>query len=149
MDELPAGRAEALGPDCELALAVAGHCMSRAAAADPGELFDVEMDELVGGGFLMSRGTGAGGGARAWRWGGSGGSRRERLPSPIRLSAADTVESAIPSTSAISAPVIRNCRRLSIALTRSGAVRCGIRFGADDRSNRPALPSARQRASQR
>jgi hypothetical protein len=78
---------------------------------------------------------------------GSGGSSRLRLPSPTRRSTADTVESAIDSTSAISAAVIRSRRSLTIASTRRREVRCGIRSGADERSTRPASPSARQRAS--
>jgi hypothetical protein len=46
--------------------------------------------------------------------GGSGGSSRESLPSPIRFSHRDTVESAIDRHSAISAAVIR--RRLKAAI---------------------------------
>jgi hypothetical protein len=42
--------------------------------------------------------------------GGSGGSRRERLPRPSRRKTAETVEIGISSTSAISAPVIRKRR---------------------------------------
>jgi hypothetical protein len=37
----------------------------------------------------------------------------------------------------------RNRRNWQISSTRSGLVLCGIRFGADDRSRRPASPSPR------
>jgi len=69
------------------------------------------------------------------------------LPSPARRSTADTVESAIDNTSAISAAVIRNLRSATIASTRNAGVRCGTRFGADERSTSPASPSARHLAS--
>jgi hypothetical protein len=81
--------------------------------------------------------------------GGSGGSSRDRRPSPIRLSQADTVDSAIESDSAISAAVIRSRRNAAIASTRSAGVLRGIRFGAEQRSLRPASPSSRKRRSQR
>jgi hypothetical protein len=57
--------------------------------------------------------------------GGSGGPSRESLPSPIRVRIPDTVESAIPSVSAISWPVKRSRLRQAIASSRSS----GVRFG--------------------
>ena len=52
-----------------------------------------------------------------------------------------------PTSSAISAAVIRNLRSATIASTRSAGVRCGTRFGADERSTSPASPSERHLAS--
>jgi hypothetical protein len=71
------------------------------------------------------------------------------LPSPTRFSQADTVESASPSTSAICAAVMRSLRRLAIASTVGAGSWPGERRGRDERSSRPASPSARQRRSQR
>jgi hypothetical protein len=65
----------------------------------------------------------------------------------MRLSTAETVDSAIPRHSAISAPVIRSRRRHSMTSTRSAGVRCGIDRGADERSRSPASPSARYRTT--
>ena len=45
------------------------------------------------------------------------------MPSPIRVRIPETVESAIPKHSAISAPVIRSRRNAAIASTRSSGVR--------------------------
>ena len=67
------------------------------------------------------------------------------MPSPIRASTAETVESGIPNTIAISAPVIRKRRSAAIACTRSSAVRCGTDRGTEERSSSPACPSARYR----
>jgi hypothetical protein len=53
----------------------------------------------------------------------------------------------MPSNSAISAAVIRNRRSATIACSRSAGVRPGTRRGAEDRSTRPASPSARHLAS--
>jgi hypothetical protein len=75
--------------------------------------------------------------------GGSKGSSREHLPRPIRFKIAETVESGMRSTSAISAAVIRSRRSTSIARTRSADVRRGIRLGAEERSRRPFRPSSR------
>ena len=69
------------------------------------------------------------------------------LPIPIRVRMPETVESAISSASAISAPVNRTRRNAAIASTRRSSVRLATTAGADDRSNRPASPSARWRAS--
>ena len=69
------------------------------------------------------------------------------MPSPTRRSTADTVESAIDNSSAISAADIRSLRNATIASTRSEGVRWGTRFGADERSSSPASPSARHLAS--
>jgi hypothetical protein len=74
---------------------------------------------------------------------------RERLPSPTRFRTAETVESAIFKAIAICAAVILSRRSRMISRTRSGGVLCGIRFGAEERSRRPSVPSARQRAIQR
>jgi hypothetical protein len=81
--------------------------------------------------------------------GGSGGSSRERLPSPIRLSQSETVESAKPRTSAIWAAVIRSLRSFSITATVLAASWVGERCGREERSRGPGSPSASQRASQR
>jgi hypothetical protein len=56
----------------------------------------------------------------------------------MRVRTAETVDSAIPRHSAISAPVIRSLRNSSMTATRSAGVRCGIERGADERSNSPA-----------
>ena len=55
----------------------------------------------------------------------------------------ETVESAIPSVSAISAAVKRSPRSKTITATRSGGVRLATRRGAEERSQSPASPSAR------
>jgi hypothetical protein len=65
------------------------------------------------------------------------------LPNPVRVRMPDTVESAIPSVSAISAAVKRKRRSFTIASTRSCGVRLATRRGADERSHRPATPSRR------
>jgi hypothetical protein len=52
----------------------------------------------------------------------------------------------MPSTSAISAAVIRRRRSASITFTRSAGNCVGLLLGAELRSARPATPSARQRA---
>ena len=65
----------------------------------------------------------------------------------------ETAESAAPedgadgrerlaSTEAISAAVMRSCRRATIAATRSGAVRCGMRPRAEEWSQRPPFSLA-------
>src|SRR5215207_9960104 len=59
----------------------------------------------------------------------------------MRLRIADTVEHAIPSTSAISGPVRRTRRNAAIATTRSSDVCQGQLDGADERSTRPAIRS--------
>jgi hypothetical protein len=66
--------------------------------------------------------------------GGSGGSSRERFPSPIRRSTSETVESAIASSSAISAAVIRSRLSAAIARTSRGGVAFGLRLGREQRS---------------
>ncbi len=55
------------------------------------------------------------------------------MPSPIALSQRETVESAIPSTSAISAAVMRSLRRASINSTVATGVLEGTRLGAEER----------------
>jgi hypothetical protein len=79
--------------------------------------------------------------------GGSAGSTREGVPSPMRPTTADTVESGIDRHHAISAAVIRSRRSAAIAFTRASGVRCGIEPGAEERSSSPASPSARYRAT--
>jgi len=73
--------------------------------------------------------------------GGSSGSSRERLPSPIRFSHSETVESGSSSTSAISAAVIRSRRSASIASTRCSGNREGLRLGREQRSSSRSSPS--------
>ncbi len=75
--------------------------------------------------------------------GGSGGCRRESLPSPIRNSTAEIAESGIGTHSAISAAVIRNRRNTAIASTSCSLVLLGTDRGAEERSRNPASPSAR------
>jgi hypothetical protein len=55
----------------------------------------------------------------------------------------DTVDSAIPRHSAISAPVIRNRRSAAITSIRRSPVRLATTTGAEERSSSPARPSAR------
>ena len=62
------------------------------------------------------------------------------LARPIRFSHSETVESARPSTSAISAAVIRTRRSLSIASTRRCGSRVGLRRGREERSCRATRP---------
>src|SRR5205823_13060758 len=64
---------------------------------------------------------------------------------PTRVKIPDTVESAIPSVSAISAAVKRSRRSFTIASTRSGRVRFATLRGADERSHNPAGPSSLKR----
>jgi hypothetical protein len=78
--------------------------------------------------------------------GGSGGATAERLPRPILLGHRETVESAMPSTSAISAAVIRGRRSASIASSRSVGSQVGRLLGAELRSSSPVSPSACHRA---
>jgi hypothetical protein len=65
------------------------------------------------------------------------------LPSPTRSRTAETVDSAIARQKAISAPVIRRRRSITITSATSSGVRCGTEWGAEERSNNPASPSAR------
>jgi hypothetical protein len=99
-------------------------------AGEAAELFDVDVDELARPCALVPIG---------------GLERLEpRAPAEaIRFSTAETVESGIRSTSAISAAVIRSRRKSSITRTRSAGVREGIRWGAEERSLRPSRPSLR------
>ncbi|MGH3057062.1 MAG: hypothetical protein ACRDPP_02360, partial [Gaiellaceae bacterium] len=62
--------------------------------------------------------------------GGSGGARRDSRPRPTRRKIAFTVESAIESSPAISAAVMRTRLSATTACTRLAGVRCGIRPGA-------------------
>ena len=88
---------------------------------DPPELLDVDVDELAGARALVAVG-------RLW------GSSRERLPRPILASQRETVESAILSTSAISAAVMRRRRSASITSIVWTGVLAGTRLGAEERS---------------
>ena len=118
--------------------------------ADPAccVVLPVAVDAVTGAGrsapsFLTSMCTSSPGRLRSYRFAGSGGSSRERLPSPIRASTAETVESGIARHCAISAAVIRRRRSAAIAATRASAVRCGIRCGAEERSSSPCSASRR------
>jgi hypothetical protein len=84
------------------------------AALDASELFDVDVDRLARMAALVAV---------------------RRLP--------DTVESGMPSTSALCAPVIRNRRSAAIACTRRSSVRVGCRMGVEERSSSPGSPPAR------
>jgi hypothetical protein len=97
---------------------------------DAPKLLDVDVHELTGTLALVTVG------------------RLERLqtatfPSPIRKSTAETVESGIPSSSLISAALMRTRRSAAIAVTRSSLVRPGTRYGAEERSSSPGKPSRR------
>src|SRR6266545_3213848 len=83
------------------------------AALDPAELLDVDMDQLAGA-------------ERSYRTAGLRPSPPSR-PIPERVRILETVESAIPSVSAISAAVKRNRRSFAIASIRSGVVRLATR----------------------
>jgi hypothetical protein len=56
---------------------------------------------------------------------------------------AETVDSAMSSTSAISAAVIRSRLSAAIACTRRSSVRLATVAGAEDRSSSPLGPSVR------
>jgi hypothetical protein len=66
---------------------------------------------------------------------------------PIRLRTADTVDGGRSSTSAISGPLNRSRRSAAMTCTVRSSVRLATRLGADQRSARPATPSARKRAT--
>jgi len=80
------------------------------AGGDAREALDVDVDELARSGALVA--------VRRL-----GGVSAERRPSPMRRSQADTVESAMPSSSAISTALMRRRLSASMASTRSGGVR--------------------------
>jgi hypothetical protein len=132
VDELPAGCAQSLRADLLLAAPVADDAM--AGAEDAAQLLDVEVQQPAGPGVLVAVGR-------------LGQVESAELAQLGRRSTADTVESAIDKSSAISGAVIPNRRSATIASTRSAGVRCSTRFGADERSSRPASPSARHLAS--
>src|SRR5215217_3409819 len=129
VDELPAGRLAALavavgeGPVVVLAQPVADALSG--AALDAAKPLDVDVDQLAGAGTLV-----AAGGLEA---------ETPSLPIPMRVRMPETVESAMPSNSAISGPVKRSRRRQAIASTRSSGVRLATRAGAEERSSRPEL----------
>ena len=91
------------------------------AALDATELFDVDMEQLAWPPAFVTDGR----------------------PIPIRVRIPETVESAIPSVSAISAAVKRIRRSFAIASIRSDAVRLATCRGADERSKSPAAPARR------
>ena len=94
--------------------------------------------------FFTSTCTSSPGRFFSYRFGGSAGSSRHSLPSPIRVKIPETVESGIPNVSAISDPVSRNRRREAITAIRDSAVRDGTDLGAEQRSNwRDPLRSVR------
>jgi hypothetical protein len=97
---------------------------------DSTELLDVDVDQLAGALSLVA----------IRRFG-----RLEpaALPKADPQGTAETVESAIPSTSAISAAVNRSRRSAAIVTTRASGVRPGTRCGAEERSSSPSSPSAR------
>ena len=96
--------------------------------------------------FLTSRWISSPGRSRSW-WTAGSSPRWPSLPIPSCLRMSDTVESAISSVSAISGPVNRNRRSAAIASIRCAGVRCAIRVGALERSNKPCSPSSRYRPS--
>jgi hypothetical protein len=108
---------------------VAAADRSFAGGGEAAELLDVDVDELAGTLALVAVG------------------RLRRLETAALaetdpLAPGRDVESARPSTSAISAAVIRSRRRAVIASIERSGVRWGIRFGAEERSSRPPSPSA-------
>ena len=97
---------------------------------DPPELLDVDVDQLAGPLALVAlRGLQARAGRACPSRSASG------SPTPSRA--------AISSSSAISAPVIRNRRSAAIASIRRSSVRLATDRGAEERSSSPARPSAR------
>ncbi len=94
---------------------------------ESGQLFDVDVQQLARSLALVAV-------CRLGR------SSRLSRPNPIRLSTACTVLSGIRSVRLISAPVNRKRRSAMIASTRSAAVLPATRFGADERSSKPASP---------
>ena len=93
---------------------------------DPSELLDVDVDQLTGTGTFVAL----------------GGLEPERpsLPIPIRARTPDTVEIAIASVSAISAPVIRSRLSAAITWTLRSSVRFATVHGAEQRSSSPLRP---------
>jgi hypothetical protein len=118
----------ALLPLVAAVAAVAGDPMPR--TIDPAELLDVNVEQFARARSLVAN--------RRLEP-----ASRPSFPMPILARIPDTVESAIPSVSAISAAVNRNRRNLTIASTRSSGVRFATRRGADERSDKPAAPSSR------
>jgi hypothetical protein len=64
-------------------------------------------------------------------------------PIPIRVRMPETVESAIPKSSAISDPVNLSRRNAAIASIRRSSVRLATCSGAELKSSRPLSPQAR------
>jgi hypothetical protein len=109
---------------------VAVDAVPGAPVGDRRELFDVDVQQLAGVATLVAAG-------RLRRL------EPRELARPTLSSTAETVDSAIARQNAISAPVIRSLRNSTITSTSSSDVRCGIDFGAEERSSSPASPSAR------
>jgi hypothetical protein len=115
VDELPAGVAD---PPTVLRVGRAAAALAAVAGDgvtgndDPAELLDVDVDQLA------------------------------RPLTLVTLRLPETVESAIPSVSAISAPVKRNRLSAAIASTLRSSVRFATDRGAEDRSSKPSSPSA-------
>jgi len=134
MDVLPADRfaTNALGVCSARAMSFVERLARDPVASarlDASELFDVDVEQLARPGTLIAR---------------SGlDAKPAELPIPILVGIPETVESAIPDTSAISGPVNRSRRSAAIASTRRPLVRRGIECGAEERSSSPSSPSAR------
>jgi len=124
-----------VGPGGCPTLAAPGDPLARPALDAP-ELLDVDVDELARPAAFVAVDR-------------LGGSSRERLPSPSRLSTIETVESGMARRSEISAAVNRSWRSSQIAVTRSAGVLAGTRRGTGRRSTRPDAPWTRKRASHR
>lgn len=99
--------------------------------------------------FLMSRCSSSPGCSFSYRRIGSGGANCFNRPRPTRLSHLATVERGQPVQLEISAPLNLRSRKETILLSCFCGVLLGIRCGLEDRSIRPAKPSARYLASHR
>src|SRR5207237_8116767 len=95
-------------------------------AAEP---FDVDVHELARAAALVAVGR-------------LGRLESRALARPMRFSQRETVESARPSTSAISDAVMRTRRSVAIATTSESGVRLGVRLGREERSRSARSPSA-------
>ena len=97
----------------------------------------------------MSRCSSSPGFSFSYRRIGSGGANWLNHPRPTRLSHLATVERGQPVQPEISAPLNLRSRKDTILLSCFCDVLLGIRCGLEDRSLRPARPSARYLASHR
>ena len=98
------------------------------AADDPAELLDIDVDELARAGALVAAGRLEPEAAEAAQ--------------PNRVRIPETVESAIPSVSAISAAVMRSPRSARSPPPVRPAVRFATRLGAEERSNSSLVAGA-------